>query len=298
MPTVTSYSTLVQAIQDFTHRPDLASYVDYFIQSALEAIGDDIFAENFGRGVQWMEAAYPATAISANGTAPVPSDYLAPKIMTVSAFNGQFRLRFKPTSWIYERYPYRQADGVPAYIAKDQGTSGGSFTQVTPLTATATAGQTTFATSWPAGTQVLLVSLDGAVLVPTTDYTYSGSAIGLTNAALAGQTLYAVPASVTYGTSGVSSTAVFIFGPFPDSAYTIQGTYYQAIPALSSGSPTNWLIQTAPMLLLYACLLQAAPFLKDAQQIAMWQAIYTQRLQALILRDRAQTHGAGALTMV
>jgi hypothetical protein len=297
MPTVTSYSTLVQAIQDFTHRPDLVSYVDYFIQSALEQIGNDIFAENFGRGVQWMEAAYPATAIGTDGTAPIPTDYLAPKVMTVSAFNGQYRLRFKPASWIYERYPYRQADGVPAYIAKDQGTSGGSVTPVSALTVSLTAGQTSIPTSWPSATSLFLVAIDGAVLVPAVDYTYIGSTITLTNAAIAGQALYAVPSAV-FVTSGASSTAVFIFGPFPDGAYTIQGTYYQAIPALSSGSPTNWLIQVAPMLLLYACLQQAAPFLKDAQQLTMWQSIYAQKLQALILRDRAQTHGGGALTMV
>jgi len=296
MPTVTSYSTLVQAIQDFTHRPDLAAYVDYFIQSALEEIGNDIFAENFGRGVQWMEAAYPATAISADGTAPIPSDYLAPKIMTVSAFNGQYRLRFKPASWIYERYPYRQADGVPAYIAKDQSSSG-SFTPSTPLTVTLTAGQTVVPTPWILGTALLFVSLDGAVLVPTTDYTSTGAVITLVNGAINGQTLYAVPA-LTYGTPGVSSSAAFIFGPFPDSSYTIQGTYYQAIPALSSGSPTNWLISTAPMLLLYACLLQVAPFLKDAQQLTMWQSLYAKKLESLIFRDRAQTHGGGALTMV
>lgn len=296
MPTVTSYSTLVQAIQDFTHRPDLASYVDYFIQAAQEELVNDIFQENFGRGVQWMEAPYPSTAIS-NGTAPVPTDYLAPKIMTVSAFNAQPRLRFKPASWIYERYPYRQAQGVPAYIAKDMGSSG-SFTPSSPASFTTTVGQTVFTLPFTSGTSLLLVALDGVVLYPTTDYTVSGTTLTLVNAALAGQTLLAVPAQVTYSTPSASGTAVFIFGPYPDNAYSIQGTYYQAIPALNSGNPTNWVIQQAPMMLLSACILAAAPFLKDAQLLSLHQGLYTQKLQALIMRDRAQTHGGGALTMV
>lgn len=46
-------------------------------------------------------------------------------------------------------------------------------------------------------------------------------------------------------------------GPIPDSDYTISLIYRVAVPALSEGAPTNWLLAAHPDLYLYASLLQA-----------------------------------------
>ena len=51
----------------------------------------------------------------------------------------------------------------------------------------------------------------------------------------------------------------FIFGPYPDDGYTIKGSYYAKLAALSASNETNWFTANAPDLLLFGCLLQATP---------------------------------------
>jgi hypothetical protein len=41
----------------------------------------------------------------------------------------------------------------------------------------------------------------------------------------------------------------FIFGPYPDSNYTVKGVYYKRLDALSDSNTTNWFITNAPDLL-------------------------------------------------
>jgi hypothetical protein len=49
----------------------------------------------------------------------------------------------------------------------------------------------------------------------------------------------------------------------PDRAYTYAYTYYQAIPALTSGAPTNWLTQRYPRLLRAACMIGICEWTKE-----------------------------------
>ena len=211
MPTITNYTTLVQSILDFTHRNDLSSFVDYYIQNAQEKINDDIFAENFGNGIRPMEATFTGTITS--GTVGVPSDWLSPKLLEVvnSGGNRISGLSFISPEQMYASYPNRQASGIPAYIAREG--------------------------------------------------------------------------------------ASFIFGPFPDSGYNIAGVYYAAAPLLTSGAPTNWMVTQTPTLLLAACLIKAARFLKDPDSIGMWKDEYAEKLESLILRDKAERWSGGTLAI-
>jgi len=74
----------------------------------------------------------------------------------------------------------------------------------------------------------------------------------------------------------------FVFGPPPDSTYTIKGTYYakpvvmRLYPSDASG---HWLIMNAPDLPLYGALLEAESFIKNDPRIALWQSFYTPALQ-------------------
>lgn len=184
MPIVKDYSTLTQSILDFTHRATLSPYTDYFIQQAQEEINDDIFAQNFGQGIRYMEAAYPVTPIT-NGTAPVPTDWLAPKAFTIFDGTGdEYGIEFKDASWIYNRYPTRTADGIPGYIGIDSGAGASDY-----LSYTAAAGQTVFSLTGLSG-GVLLASLDGTTLVAGTDYTTTSTTLTLTTGAVAGQILF------------------------------------------------------------------------------------------------------------
>lgn len=66
----------------------------------------------------------------------------------------------------------------------------------------------------------------------------------------------------------------FIFGPYPDSNYTIKGVYYKKLDALSDSNTSNWLVTDVPDLILFASLCEAAPFLQDDQRVALWEKKY------------------------
>ncbi len=69
----------------------------------------------------------------------------------------------------------------------------------------------------------------------------------------------------------------FVFGPQPDSGYTIKGVYW-AKPTLmrtfASDAAAHWLIVNAPDLALYGALLEAEPFLKNDNRIMVWDRFY------------------------
>ncbi|MGZ5053311.1 MAG: phage adaptor protein [Methylobacter sp.] len=58
-----------------------------------------------------------------------------------------------------------------------------------------------------------------------------------------------------------------------DNLYTFTLRTFQ-IFALSNAAPTNWLLTNHPDLYLYASLLEAAPFIRDNDQITVWKAAY------------------------
>lgn len=69
--------------------------------------------------------------------------------------------------------------------------------------------------------------------------------------------------------------------PTPDATYNAELLYIAQIPALSDGSPTNWLLTTAPDTYLYGALMQAAPYLKDDARLAVWSSLYQQAVAGL-----------------
>lgn len=297
MAIIVDYASLTQAIVDFAHRADIqaGAYTDYFIQAAQEQIENDIPDLNFGNYIRFQENAYPPTAIT-NGVAPVPTDWLGPKLLTVSdGSSDMFTLIFKSAAWIYDAYPIRQPEGLPAYIARDV-TSSGSF-PISPSsqTFTSTAGQTIFALT-VIGSPVLITSLDGAVLVPGVDYTLSGGNLVLANGALAGQTLYVqYAAPILGGAPTATGTTAFIFGPYPDGDYTIQGTYYQSAPLLSASNTTNWMVDNAPTMIHAGCMAECAKFLLDDTMLTRWNTIYQQKLKALVDADKAERWSASTM---
>jgi hypothetical protein len=203
------YFSLAQAILDFSHRTDIANYQDYYIQQAETRIYRDIFAQNIGNGVKWLEQAFSGIA---SGATPTPAGYLALKAMQVTdTFGNVFTLLYKDPQWIYTNYPVRQPTGIPAYVARDG--------------------------------------------------------------------------------------ANFIFGPYPDSAYVLSGTVYAASTPLSATSPTSWMTNICPDLLLASCMIELQPFLKDAAALKVWQTIYAQKLMALVNLDQSERVAPGVLTV-
>lgn len=119
MALIVDYASLGQAIVDFAHRADIASYQDYFIQAAQENLAKDLIRANMGNGVRFMEETLTPVAITA-GTIPVPGDWIAPKTFQVTDGQGSVStLDFKDSDWLYAAYPIREPSGEPQYIARD-----------------------------------------------------------------------------------------------------------------------------------------------------------------------------------
>ena len=73
----------------------------------------------------------------------------------------------------------------------------------------------------------------------------------------------------------------WLVAPTPDSSYPFEVMYYCTLKPIDSTTETNWVTQYAPDLLLYACLLETAPFLKADERVAVWQQMYDRALAAI-----------------
>jgi hypothetical protein len=74
--------------------------------------------------------------------------------------------------------------------------------------------------------------------------------------------------------------------PTPDTGYTGELTYYGKIPALSDSNTSNWLLAYAPDLYLYGALLEATPYLKDDERLAVWSTLYANSLGDIEIADQ------------
>lgn len=88
----------------------------------------------------------------------------------------------------------------------------------------------------------------------------------------------------------------FIFGPYPDSTYTIKGVYYKKLTALSDSNTTNWLITDAPDLILFASLVEAKAFIHDDPRIGLWEARYTNARDMFKTQDKKEDFSGSVLS--
>lgn len=79
--------------------------------------------------------------------------------------------------------------------------------------------------------------------------------------------------------------AHWLITPTPDANYPLEIVYYQQPPYLDDSNQTNWLTDYAPNALLYRCLLEAEPFLKNDERLAVWQQLYAQAMGAINKQD-------------
>lgn len=90
----------------------------------------------------------------------------------------------------------------------------------------------------------------------------------------------------------------FVFGPYPDGAYPLTGTYWMKSPQLTTVNSVTWMTNLIPTILLAACLKYAARFNKDAEGLQMWDGIYQDGLAKFVLADKAEEQSGSALAMV
>ena len=72
-----------------------------------------------------------------------------------------------------------------------------------------------------------------------------------------------------------------LLAPAPNAAYTVELAYNAQPTGLSSSNTTTWISNNAPLLLLYACLVEAFKFLKSPDMLNTYAQSYTNELQVL-----------------
>jgi hypothetical protein len=78
----------------------------------------------------------------------------------------------------------------------------------------------------------------------------------------------------------------WLVAPTPATNYTFEVLYYERVQPLDSSNQTNWFTTYAPQALLYGSLLQAMPFLKNDERMAMWQQNYDLIMRTLMAEDK------------
>lgn len=84
----------------------------------------------------------------------------------------------------------------------------------------------------------------------------------------------------------------FRFAPAPDMTYATRMTYWKDIGSVALG--TSWLFDTDPYIYLYGALVQASPFLKDDNRVAVWAAMLDQRIDKVRLSTQEE-HFSGTM---
>ena len=83
----------------------------------------------------------------------------------------------------------------------------------------------------------------------------------------------------------------WLISPTPDIAYPYEILYHERPTPLTQSAQTNWTTMHAPQLLLYACLVESAMYLKRDDRIQAFKAQYMNALQQLELEQQRRLGG-------
>jgi len=89
----------------------------------------------------------------------------------------------------------------------------------------------------------------------------------------------------------------FVLAPRPTGASTINMTYYKIPKVLSTTNPSNEYLEVCPDLLLYASLVESAPFLMDDARLVTWEQLYTRGLTSITKSDEQSEFPAQPLAV-
>jgi hypothetical protein len=80
----------------------------------------------------------------------------------------------------------------------------------------------------------------------------------------------------------------WFLAPTPDLAYPFRVGYIELVEPITLLIQTNWLTDYIPDILLYACLLETATFLRTDERIPVWTSEYKTRTAALNAQNEAR----------
>lgn len=87
--------------------------------------------------------------------------------------------------------------------------------------------------------------------------------------------------------------STFIFGPYPDSGYTVAGVYYKNIGPVSTSA--HAVFTDNPDLYLFGALLEAVPYLHNDKRAALWNAKYMDSLQRVQAMDEREDYSGSTM---
>lgn len=88
-----------------------------------------------------------------------------------------------------------------------------------------------------------------------------------------------------------------ILVPGPGAVSSVDLVYFRDIPVLSDSNPTNWLLTHHPDAYLYGACLQAAPYLRDPEQLAVWNAGLDRVMAEIEDEDKRARYNGSPLMM-
>lgn len=91
--------------------------------------------------------------------------------------------------------------------------------------------------------------------------------------------------------------AEFVFGPAPDSAYTLELLYYARPDRLDEDTSSNVFLANYPDALLYASLLEAEPYLMNDARVNTWGTMYDRAIRSINVSDDDGEYSAVPLTI-
>lgn len=80
--------------------------------------------------------------------------------------------------------------------------------------------------------------------------------------------------------------------PTPDLLYTYECNYFQTPQFIDDTTSANFLTGSAPEVLLYATLLETAPYIKDDDRVPVWTDYYEKAKKALTEEDMRRVYDA------
>lgn len=85
-----------------------------------------------------------------------------------------------------------------------------------------------------------------------------------------------------------------LVGPTPDATYPFEFSYIELPEPITPVNQTNWITDYAPHVFLYACLLEAVPFLQNDERIPVWDKLYKERMALLKQQNERRVAAAKA----
>lgn len=89
----------------------------------------------------------------------------------------------------------------------------------------------------------------------------------------------------------------FVFGPAPDSSYVGKLLYYKKFDLDNGANSVNWLTTNYPMVIVYAALIEAMPFIQNDTRLPMWFALFSGAVGALQGSNKRDRWSGSILTI-